>query len=128
MSYANPKPLIGAYAAVVFEALERYSLIDESLNRGLDNGTLQLVWTCPELPAPNYCEPGGNINRETPAGKWAERIVCALARQAGGYAADGLDISATDCWWLIAKIRGGLLQLVTIDTLQAIRNRQLITA
>ena len=126
--YPTPRPLIGAYLAVVLEALERYHVTIEALNRGLDNGTLLLAWTCPELPAPNYCRPGGEIDRDTPAGQWAERMVCALARQAGGYAAEGLDISACDCWWLIAKIRAGALQLVSADTLAAIHGRQLVEA
>lgn len=115
------RPLMDCYLAVVLEALESYSLTDEVLTRGLNNGTLVLAWTGPGLTIPRYCGPDGNIDRDRAGGKWAERIVCALARQAGRYAFDGLDISASDCWWLIAKIRAGALQVITIDTLQAIR-------
>lgn len=122
------RPLMGCYLAVVLEALERYHATDEVLNRGLDNSTLVLAWTGPGLSVPRYCGPDGNIDRDRAGGKWAERIVCALARQAGAYAFDGLDISSSDCWWLIAKIRAGALQVITIDTLQAIRGQQLVEA
>ena len=45
-----------------------------------------------------------------------------LERQAGRYAYDGLDISQSDCWWLIAKIRAGALQLVSADLMAALRS------
>lgn len=123
-----PRPLMGAYVALVLEALDGYHVKIEPLSRGLEDGTLQLAWSGPLLPPPNYCGAGGNIDRDTPAGQWAERMVGALARQAGGYAFQGLDISARDCWWLIAKIRAGALQLVSADTLAAIRGRLLVEA
>ena len=118
----TPRPLMGCYLAVVLEALEGHNLVPAALLRGLDNGTLLLAWSGPALPPPSYCQSGGQIDTLTTAGDWASRIVSALARQAGRYAYDGLDISQSDCWWLIAKIRAGALQLVSADLMAALRN------
>jgi hypothetical protein len=116
-----PRPLMGHYVALALEALEHHNLTPAALLQGLEAGTLALAWSGPALPPPSYCKAGGQIDTDTPAGDWASRLVNALARQAGRYAYDGLDISQADCWWLIAKIRAGALQLVTADTLAALR-------
>jgi hypothetical protein len=113
---------MGAYVAVVLEALEAHNLTPAPLLQGLENGTLLLAWSGLALPPPSYCQSGGQIDTYTPAGDWASRIVSALARQAGRYAYDGLDISQSDCWWLIAKIRAGALQLVSADLMAALRS------
>ena len=119
---------MGHYVGLALEALERHNLTPAALLRGLDNGTLLLVWSGDGLPAPRYCRAGGQIDTDTPRGDWASRLVDALTREAGRLSAEGLDISQSDCWWLIAKIRAGALQVITVDTLQAIRGRQLVEA
>jgi hypothetical protein len=119
---------MGHYVGLALEALKRHNLTPAALLRGLDDGTLLLVWSGPALPAPRYCRAGGQIDTDTTRGEWASRLVNALAREAGRYSAEGLDITQSDCWWLIAKIRAGALQLITVDTLQAIANRQLVEA
>jgi hypothetical protein len=118
-----PRPLIGAYVAVTVEALEHFNRAPQALVRQLDSGALLLVWSGPSLPPPSYCRYGGEIDTDTPAGDWAGRLIDALIEQADRYGAQGLDISACDCWWLVAKIRGGALQLVSADLLQAIGGR-----
>lgn len=118
-----PRPLIGAYAAVALEALERFNRTPQALTRQLNTGALQLVWSGPSLPPPAYCRAGGRIDTDTQSGDWAGRLIDALIEQADRYGAQGLDISACDCWWLVAKIRAGALQLVSADVLQAIGGR-----
>lgn len=123
-----PRPLIGAYVALALEALEEFNRTPAALLQGLNTGTLLLTWSGPCLPPPSYCRAGGAIDTDTPAGDWAERLISALIDQAHRYGAQGLDISACDCWWLIAKVRAGALQLVSADTLAAISNRQPVEA
>lgn len=123
-----PRPLMGHYVGLAIEALERHNLTPAALLRGLQNGTLQIVWSGPALPPPSYCRAGGQIDTDTIAGDWASRLVNALARDAGNYGAVGFDLTASDCWWLIAKVRAGALQVVTADTLAALGRAALVEA
>ena len=123
-----PRPLMGHYVGLAIEALERHNLTPAALLRGLQNGTLQIVWSGPALPPPSYCRAGGQIDTDTIAGDWASRLVNALARDAGTYGAVGFDLTASDCWWVIAKVRAGALQVVTADTLAALGRAALVEA
>ena len=123
-----PRPLLGHYVGLAIEALKRHKLTPAALLKGLHDGTLQIVWSGPALPPPSYCRAGGEIDTDTTAGSWAGRLIDALAYDASNYGAVGLDLTACDCWWLIAKIRAGALQVVTVDTLAALERAALVEA
>lgn len=119
---------MGHYAGLAIEALERHNLTPAALLRGLQNGTLLIVWSGPALPPPSYCRSGGQIDTDTTAGDWADRLIDALTYDAMHYGRANLDFTACDCWWLIAKVRAGALQIVTADTLAALNRAALVEA
>lgn len=88
--------------AVAHEAVENWDHPDQPHIKPLLTGELHAVWMCPEL---SYLK--GTDNRSTTS------LLLALARQAGRYTAEGLNISARDCYWLMAKLRGGSLLVLS---------------
>lgn len=116
------RPLMGAFVAVALEALETGA---EELAEELETGRLGLAWTGPGLPVPAYCCIGGLFDRDTAEGRRADQLCDRLGIQARRYAAQGLDISATDAHWLAAHLRAGSLQLVDGETLAELKRQQL---
>ena len=116
------RPLMGAYVAVALEALEAGAA---ELAEELEAGRLGLAWTGPGLPVPACCRPGGLFDLDTPEGRRADQLRDRLSSQARRYAAQGLDISATDAHWLAAHLRAGSLQLVDGETLAELKRQQL---
>ena len=66
----------------------------------LMTGLHRVAWTGPGFPK-------GHDN------KAATSLLLALARQAGSYAAEGLEVSARDCWWLISHLRAESLTVIS---------------
>lgn len=102
------KTLAPCLLAVVHEAVEKWDHPDNHYVAPLLTGDAVAVWTCPEVPYE------GHDNRGSTS------LILALARLAGGYIAEGLDISARDCFWLQAKLRAGSLQVISKHHLETV--------
>jgi len=116
----EPRELAGGMLAVVLEALGNGTPEARKLGHELAKGHKAIAWTCPELP--------WLALRTTAAAAQLQLLTDALGAQAFAYAADGLHISAGDCWWLAAKLTGGALQIATAGRIAAARNRDQVHA
>ena len=89
------------YLAVCQEAVMAWDHPDRPHIQHLVTGEQIAVWITADL-----AHLRGTDSRATTS------LLLALARQAGRYEADGLSISAGDCYWLMAKIRGGSIMVI----------------
>ena len=94
------KPLHNGYLALCLDAAAAWDHPWQTDLQPLISGRLQVAWTGPGFEK-------GHDN------KAASSLLLALARQAGRYAAEGLEISASDCWWLISHLRAETLTVIS---------------
>jgi|TARA_R100000482_G_scaffold53800_1_gene19283 hypothetical protein len=94
------KPLHNGYLALCLDAAAAWDHPWQTDLQPLINGRQQVAWTGPGFEK-------GHDN------KAASSLLLALARQAGRYAAEGLEISASDCWWLISHLRAETLTVIS---------------
>jgi hypothetical protein len=80
--------------ALCLDAVETYDT--EHRLDGLTSGAYQVAWTGPGFAR-------GWDNRP------ASELIQCLAHQAWAYAVAGLEISASDCWWLISHLKAETL-------------------
>jgi hypothetical protein len=98
----DPQELHGGMLACILDALSNGTPEARKMAAEITGGRLVIAWTCPDLP----WHPLAGVER-------LALLTDALGAQAFAYAADGLQISAGDCYWLIAKLTGGALQITT---------------
>lgn len=99
MTTITPEPLHSGYLALCLDAVAAWDHPwQKDIRPLLDNG-YRVVWTWPGF------EKGWD-------NKPATALLLALARQAGRYAAEGLEISCRDCWWLISHLKAETLTVV----------------
>ena len=111
----EPRELATCMLAVVLEALDNGTPEARKLGYELAKGRRVIAWTCHQLP--------WLALRTTAATDQLSLLTDALGAQAWAYSADGLHISAGDCYWLAAKLRGGALQIATAERTTAARDR-----
>ena len=110
-SEAPVQPIHTGWLALVLEAAASHALAGTGTHpvwEGLRYGTLQLVWQHPDLL------------RFIPGTDNLEWLCDAMREQAKQYGREGLHVSSSDCWWLVAKLAAGEIRLVTADLLAAV--------
>lgn len=95
------QPLNSYFLAVAHEAVENWDHPDRPHIEHLITGKQTAIWLTPEMQHLR-----GTDSRATTS------LLLALARQAGRYDAEGLTISAGDCYYLMAKIRGECIKVI----------------
>ena len=98
--------------ACVLDALNNGTTEARGLAAAITARQLVLAWTCPGLP----WHPMANVGQ-------LAALTDALGAQAFAYADAGLHVSTSDCYWLVAKLRGGALQIVTAERVAVARDR-----
>ena len=94
------EPLHDGYLALCLDAAANWDHPWQDDLQPLMTGRHRVAWTGPGFPK-------GYDN------KAATSLLLALARQAGSYAAEGLEVSARDCWWLISHLRAETLTVIS---------------
>jgi len=94
-------PVNSYFLAVIQEAVQNWDHPDFPYVQHLLTGIQSAVWITPELSHLR-----GTDSKATTS------LLLALARQAGRYAAEGLEISARDCYYLMAKIRAEAIKVI----------------
>ena len=86
---------------MVQEAVTNWDHPDSPHIEHLLTGKQTAIWLTPE-----FSHLRGTDSKATTS------LLLALARQAGRYSADGLEISAGDCYYLMAKIKGESIKVI----------------
>ena len=104
--------LHNCHLETVHAALFKGAGNERRLLRDLDSRDRLLCWTDPYLPFSGSAVAGCHRTAT---------LISALRWLAEDYNDEGLTISARDCDWLVAKLTGGALQLVTADRVHEAR-------
>ena len=103
----TPEVLHNGYKALCLDAAAAWDHPNHGCLEPLFDGTYQVVWSWPGFEK-------GHDNKPATA------LLLALARQAGRYAAEGLETDASDCWWLISHLRAETLTVVSASSLSVV--------
>lgn len=107
----DPRKLHECLMEAIFDALGNGSTEAQNLLKEILSDRVAIVWTCPNLPFATASLKDNRLNI----------ITDALGYQAFLYMDAGLHVSSADCHWLIAKLTGGSLQVVTAKRLEMAR-------
>ena len=94
-------PVNSYFQAVIHEAVQNFNHPESPNIQHLLTGKQDAVWITPELS-----HLSGTDSKATNA------LWLALCKQGARYNADGLEISAGDCMYLMAKIRKGEIKVI----------------
>jgi hypothetical protein len=95
----KPEPIHIGYLALCIDAITEWNHPHLGDASPLIDGRYSLVWSWPGFQR-------GHDNKP------AAGLIQALSRQARSYSAQGLEISAKDCFWLISHLRAETLTVI----------------